>query len=138
MAKATKETKTKRQTQKTNPLIGSLTTLGALVMIFLILFGAYTLLKSFDVIDYTVTSDPIELLICSVGSMLLLKGIQLFKKERLARQRRLEKEHREEVKRSREVGIAEGKSLAYQESREKERKENLVNFDRQRQRRIAK
>ena len=136
MAKATEETKPKKVKQQTNnPLIGSITTIGSIVMIFLILFGAYTLLKSFDVINYTVTSDPTELLICSVGSMLLLKSIQFFKGKRRARQRRIAKEHQAEIKKSREIGIAKGKSLAYQESREKERKENLVNFDRQRQRR---
>ena len=127
--------KTNKNKRQSNPLTSSLTTLGAIVMIFLILFGAYTLLKNLDVISYTVTSDPKELLICSIGSMLLLKSIQFFKGMRRARQRRIAKEHREEVKRSREAGIAKGKSIAYQESREKERKENLVNFDRQRQRR---
>lgn len=127
--------KTNKNKRQSNPLTGSITTIGSIVMIFLILFGAYTLLKNLDVISYTVTSDPTELLICSVGSMLLLKSIQFFKGKRRARQRRIAKEHQAEIKKSREIGIAKGKSIAYQESREKERKENLVNFDRQRQRR---
>ena len=124
-----KKTKT---TQKSNPLTSSLTTLGAIVMIFFILFGAYTLLKSFDVISYTVTSDPTELLICSVGSMLLLKSIQFFKGKRRARQRRIAKKHRAELEKSRNLGITEGRRLATQENREKERENNLVEFRRKR------
>ena len=128
--------KTNKNKRQSNPLTGSITTIGSIVMIFLILFGAYTLLKNLDVISYTITSDPKELLICSIGSMLLLKSIQFFKGKRRARQRRLAKQHREEVKRSREAGIAKGKSIAYQESRKKEKENTLVEFDRQRQRRM--
>ena len=70
----------KRKINLISKLNNSIITVGTVVLICLFLIGAFSLLQTFDLVDYTIKSNPKELFICSIGSMLILKSVQLFRR----------------------------------------------------------
>ena len=70
----------KRKINLISKLTDSIITVGTVVLICLFLIGAFSLLQTFDLVDYTIKSNPKELFICSIGSMLILKSVQLFRR----------------------------------------------------------
>ena len=70
----------KRKINLIAKLSDSIITVFTIVLIWVFLIGAFSLLQTFDLVNYMVKSSPEELFICSVGNMLILKSIQIFRR----------------------------------------------------------
>ena len=109
----------KRKINLISKLTDSIITVGTVVLICLFLIGAFSLLQTFGLVDYTVKSSPEELFICSVGSMLILKSVQLFRRRitdnALKNKKNIEMVEMNAYSRGRKQGKIEGKQEKQEE-----------------------
>lgn len=103
----------------------SIITVFTIVLIWLFLIGAFSLLQTFGLVDYTVKSSPEELFICSVGSMLILKSVQLFRRRitnnALKNKKNIEMVEMKAYSKGRKQGKIEGKQEKQEEISKKAR-----------------
>ena len=109
----------KRKINLISKLTDSIITVGTVVLICLFLIGAFSLLQTFDLVDYTIKSNPKELFICSIGSMLILKSVQLFRRgitnNALKNNKNIEMVKMDAYSRGRKQGKIEGKQEKQEE-----------------------
>ncbi len=109
----------KRKINLISKLTDSIITVGTVVLICLFLIGAFSLLQTFDLVDYTIKSNPKELFICSIGSMLILKSVQLFRRRitnnALKNNKNIEMVKMDAYSRGRKQGKIEGKQEKQEE-----------------------
>ncbi len=109
----------KRKINLISKLNDSIITVGTVVLICLFLIGAFSLLQTFDLVDYTIKSNPKELFICSIGSMLILKSVQLFRRRitnnALKNKKNIEMVEMNAYSRGRKQGKIEGKQEKQEE-----------------------
>ena len=109
----------KRKINLISKLSDSIITVGTVVLICLFLIGAFSLLQTFDLVDYTIKSNPKELFICSIGSMLILKSVQLFRRRitnnALKNNKNIEMVKMDAYSRGRKQGKIEGKQEKQEE-----------------------